>query len=115
MPERIEARDESLLDVAPHKLSLTGGQDAATSPLRASLAEYQDKANPKSSVDEKPRGGGLQRSTGGLQTCRFCLGMWVASLFTYGLVVAPHVTRLTATLFVVVATSIAYTRLAQPS
>jgi hypothetical protein len=72
-----------LLDVAPHKLSLKGGQDAATSPLRASLTEYQDKANPQSVYD--------------------------------GLVAAPHVTGLTATLFIVVATSIAYARLAQPS
>jgi hypothetical protein len=114
MPERIEARDVALLDVAPHKLSLTGAQDAATRPLRTSFTEYQDKANPKS-VDEKPRGGGLRRSIGGLQTCQFCLGMWVASLLTYGLVVAPHVTRLTATLSVVVDTAIAYTRLAQLS
>jgi Protein of unknown function (DUF1360) len=104
LPERVDAKDLVLLGVATHKLSLIGAQDAVTSPLRAPFTELQEKESPKS-LDEKPRGKGLRRSVGELLTCQFCLGMWVASFFTYGLVLAPRVTRLIATIFTVVTIS----------
>jgi Protein of unknown function (DUF1360) len=104
LPERVDAKDLVLLGVATHKLSLIGARDAVTSPLRAPFTELQEKESPKS-LDEKPRGKGLRRSVGELLTCQFCLGMWVASLFTYGLVLAPRVTRLIATVFTVVTIS----------
>jgi hypothetical protein len=104
IPEQIDARDIALLGVATHKLSSMGAEDAVTSPIRAPFTELQEKESPKS-VDEKPRGEGLRRSIGELITCKFCLGMWVASFFTYGLVLAPRVTRLIATLFTVVTVS----------
>ena len=104
IPERVDTKDLALLGVATHKLSLIGAQDAVTSPLRAPFTELQEKESPKS-LDEKPRGKGLRRSVGELLTCQFCLGMWVASFFTYGLVLAPRVTRLIATIFTVVTIS----------
>jgi hypothetical protein len=104
IPERIETRDIALLGVATHKLSLLVAQDAVTSPLRAPFTELQEKESPKK-VDEKPRGKGLRRSLGELLTCHFCVGQWVASFFTYGLVFAPAVTRLVASIFAVVALS----------
>jgi hypothetical protein len=104
IPERIEARDIALLGVATHKLSLLLAQDAVTSPLRAPFTELQEKQSPKR-VDEKPRGEGLRRSLGELLTCHFCVGQWVASFFTYGLVFAPAITRLVASIFAVVALS----------
>ena len=104
IPERIEVRDIALLGVATHKLSLLLAQDAVTSPLRAPFTELQEKQSPKS-VDEKPRGKGLRRSLGELLTCQFCVGQWVASFFTYGLIFAPAVTRLVASIFAVVALS----------
>jgi hypothetical protein len=104
MPERMEARDIALLGIATHKLSLIASQDAVTSPLRAPFTELREKDSPKS-VDEKPRGEGLRRSIGELLTCQFCLGTWVASLFTYALVLAPRATRLVAAVFAVVAVS----------
>ena len=104
IPERVDTKDLALLGVATHKLSLIGSQDAVTSPLRAPFTELQEKESPKS-LDEKPRGKGLRRSVGELLTCQFCLGMWVASFFTYGLVLAPRVTRLIATIFTVVTIS----------
>jgi Protein of unknown function (DUF1360) len=104
LPQRIEARDIALLGMATHKLSLVGSQDAITSPLRAPFTELEEKKGPKK-VEEKPRGEGLRRSVGELLTCQFCLGVWVASLFTYGLVLAPRVTRLVAALFSVVTIS----------
>jgi Protein of unknown function (DUF1360) len=104
LPEGVDTKDLVLLGVATHKLSLIGAQDAVTSPLRAPFTELQEKESPKS-LDEKPRGKGLRRSVGELLTCQFCLGMWVASFFTYGLVLAPRVTRLIATVFTVVTIS----------
>ena len=104
IPERVDTKDLALLGVATHKLSLIGSQDAVTSPLRAPFTELQEKESPKS-VQEKPRGKGLRRSVGELLTCQFCLGLWVASFFTYGLVLTPRVTRLIATVFTVVTIS----------
>ena len=104
IPERIETRDIALLGVATHKLSMLVAQDAVTSPLRAPFTELQEKQSPKN-VDEKPRGKGLRRSIGELITCKFCVGQWVASFFTYGLVFAPAVTRLVASIFAIVALS----------
>ncbi len=104
IPERVETRDIALLGVATHKLSLLVAQDAITSPLRAPFTELQEKQSPKN-LDEKPRGEGLRRSLGELVTCKFCVGQWVASFFTYGLVLAPAVTRLVASIFAIVAVS----------
>ena len=104
IPERIEARDIALLGVATHKLSLLLAKDAITSPLRAPFTELQEKQSPKS-VDEKPRGKGLRRSLGELLTCHFCVGQWIASFFAYGLVFAPALTRLIASIFAIVALS----------
>jgi hypothetical protein len=104
IPERVDARDIALLGMATHKLSLVGSQDAITSPLRAPFTEIKEKQSPKK-VDEEPRGEGLRRSVGELLTCKFCLGVWMASFFTYGLVLVPRVTRLVATVFAVVTVS----------
>lgn len=104
IPERIEARDLALLGVATHKVSLLVAHDAVTSPLRAPFTELQEKQSPKR-VSEKPRGKGLRRSLGELLTCHFCVGQWVASFFTYGLVFAPALTRLVASIFAIVALS----------
>ena len=104
LPERIGIRDIALLGVATHKLSMLVAQDAVTSPLRAPFTELEEKRSPKN-LDEKPRGTGLRRSIGELLTCKFCVGQWVASIFTYGLVLAPAATRLVASIFAIVAVS----------
>lgn len=104
IPERVEARDIALLGVATHKLSTIVSNDAITSPIRAPFTELQEKQSPKS-VDEKPRGEGLRKSIGELIGCQFCLGTWMASFFTYGLVLAPRVTRIFATIFAVLTLS----------
>ena len=104
IPERVDTKDLALLGVATHKLSLIGAQDAVTSPLRAPFTEIKEKQSPKK-VDEQPRGTGLRRSVGELLTCKFCLGVWMASFFTYGLVLVPRVTRLVAAVFAVVTVS----------
>jgi hypothetical protein len=104
IPERVDTKDIALLGLATHKLSMIGAKDAVTSPIRAPFTELQEKESPKN-VQETPRGEGLQRSVGELLTCQFCLGLWVASFFTYGLVLAPRVTRLVAAVFTILTLS----------
>lgn len=104
IPERVDARDIALLGMATHKVSLVGSQDAITSPLRAPFTELREKESPKK-IDEKPRGEGLRKSVGELLTCKFCLSVWIASFFTYGLVLVPRITRLVAAVFAVVTVS----------
>ena len=104
LPERVDAKDIALRGVATHKVSMLVANDAVTSPLRAPFTELKEKKSPKS-MDEEPRGTGLRRSIGGLLTCKFCVGQWVASFFTYGLVLAPPATRLVASIFAIVAVS----------
>ena len=36
---------------------------------------------------------------GELVTCTFCMGQWIAAFFTYGLVLAPTVTRVIGSVF----------------
>ena len=104
IPERVEAKDIALFGVATHKLSTMGAQDAITSPLRAPFTELQEMESQKN-VEERPRGEGLRRSIGELLTCQFCLGMWVAAFFTYGLILAPRVARLVATILTILTVS----------
>lgn len=104
LPERIATRDIVLLGVATHKLSTLIANDSVTSFIRAPFTELQEKESPKS-VDEKPRGSGLRHSIGELVTCKFCMGQWIASFFTYGLVFSPAVTRLVASIFAIVTIS----------
>jgi hypothetical protein len=104
IPERMDAKDIALLGMATHKVSLVGSQDAITSPLRAPFTELNEKESPKK-VNEKPRGEGLRRSIGELLTCQFCLGVWVASFFTYGFVLLPRASRLVAAVFAAVTVS----------
>ena len=104
LPQRMDTKDIALLGIATHKLSMIGAKDAVTSQLRAPFTEHQETESQKS-VQEKPRGEGLQRSIGELLTCHFCLGLWVAAFLSYGLVLAPRVTRLIASIFVILALS----------
>ncbi len=104
IPERVDTKDIVLLGTATHKLSMIGANDAVTSPLRAPFTEFQEKESPKN-VEEQPRGGGLRKSVGELMLCQFCLGMWVAAFFTYGLVLVPRVTRLATTILTILTIS----------
>ncbi len=93
LSERIASRDLALLGVATYKLSRLISSDRVTSPLRAPFTEYVAPAG-ASEVKEKVRGTGLQRAIGDLLTCPFCLGPWVATALTFGLVLKPRTTRL---------------------
>lgn len=92
LPERVTLGDLALLSVATHKLSWVVANSSVTSFMRAPVTELQEDEE-SSNQEEKPRGEGLQKALGKLLTCHFCIGMWVAAFFSYGLVLAPRVTR----------------------
>ncbi len=104
LPERVKLADLALLGVAAHKLSYITSNASVMSFVRAPVTELQEVKSP-TNLDEEPRGEGLQKALGNLLTCHFCLGMWVTAFFSYGLVLAPRVTRFLASIFAILAIS----------
>lgn len=92
LPERIDATDLALAVVGTHKLSRLISKDRVTSAVRAPFTRFQGDSG-AGEVDEAARGHGLRRAVGELLVCPFCLGLWIASAFTAGLLVAPRATR----------------------
>ncbi len=101
LPERISAADLALLTVATHKASRLVAKDPVTSPLRAPFTRYEGLSGP-AELAEKVRGTGLRKAVGALITCPFCLAVWIATAFTFALVVAPRGTRLAASILTAV-------------
>lgn len=99
LPERIEARDLALLAVATHKTARLLAKDPVASPLRAPFTFYRGKSG-EAEVAEEPRPG-PRHGIGELVSCPFCLGQWVATAFSFGLVLAPRATRLLAAVMAV--------------
>ena len=95
-PERVSLRDVALLGVATHKLSRLLAKDAVTSPLRAPFTRYEEPAG-EAELNEAPRGTGARHAVGELVSCPFCVGVWIATGLSAGLVFAPRLTRLVAT------------------
>ena len=93
LPERYELSDLLLLGSATHKSTRLIAKDKVTSFARAPFTEYEGSAGP-GELEEKPRGSGLRYAVGELLVCPYCLGLWVATAFGLGLVVAPKATRL---------------------
>jgi uncharacterized protein DUF1360 len=93
IPDGLPARDIALSAVATHKLSRLLARDPVTSPLRAPFTTYRGTAGP-AELAEDVRGHGVRKTLGELVTCPFCIGMWVATGFTAGMVFLPRTTRL---------------------
>lgn len=104
LPERFSVQDTVLLCAATHKASRLLTKEAVTSPLRAPFTRYEE-ATGEAEVNESVRGNGARHAVGELLTCPFCLGVWIASALTAGLVFAPRATRLVATALTAVAAS----------
>jgi Protein of unknown function (DUF1360) len=96
MPERVALRDVVLLGVATHKFSRLLAKDRVTSFLRAPFVRYKDDDAGPGEVNEVARGQGIQRAVGELVVCPYCIGLWVASAFTFGLIFDPRPTRFVA-------------------
>ncbi|MDG3010769.1 DUF1360 domain-containing protein [Rhodococcus sp. D2-41] len=103
LPERWSVQDLVTVALGTHKLSRTISKDAVTSPLRAPFTEYEGTSAPSEVREEVRATGGLRHSLGELLSCPFCLDMWVATAFTFGMVFAPRPTRLVAGTFSVLA------------
>jgi hypothetical protein len=101
LPERMETRDLVLVAVAAHKGSRLLGKARIMSAVRAPFTRYQEDGGPDE-VEEAARGHGLRRVIGELIVCPHCLGMWLATLFSAGLLVAPRATRWVASVLAIV-------------
>jgi hypothetical protein len=101
LPERVATSDIALLAVATHKASRLLAKDRVTSAVRAPFTDFQEDGGP-SEVEERARGTGLRRAVGELLICPFCLGLWIATAFSGGLIVAPRQTRWLAGVLVMV-------------
>ncbi|MFI7541463.1 DUF1360 domain-containing protein [Actinoplanes sp. NPDC049599] len=106
VPERPATADIVLISIATHKLSRLIAKDAITSPLRAPFTRFAEPGG-SGEINEEVRdqGSSLRHSIGELVSCPFCLAVWVATGLTSGLVFAPRLTRLAATVFTATAAS----------
>jgi hypothetical protein len=96
LPSSVGPWDVILLAAGTHKLSRTMSKSAVTSPLRAPFTRYAGTGGPSEVVEEARSTRGSRHSIAELITCPFCLDVWVATGFTFGLVFAPRLTRLVA-------------------
>lgn len=93
VPDGLDIRQVALSAAAIHKLSRLLAKDPVTSPLRAPFTRYRGTAGP-AELSEEVRGSGAQKAVGELISCPFCVGIWVATGFTAGLIYLPRTTRL---------------------
>jgi hypothetical protein len=93
IPDGLSLTDVGLSALATHKVSRLLAKDPVTSPLRAPFTEYEGTSGP-AELQEDVRGTGARKTVGELVTCPFCMGVWVATAFTAGLIYLPRTTRL---------------------
>jgi hypothetical protein len=96
LPEGIGPWDTLMTVLATHKLSRLIAKDPVTSPLRAPFTSFEGTSGP-AELREDVRATGPLKTVGELVSCPFCVGMWVATGFVAGHVLAPKATRLAAT------------------
>jgi hypothetical protein len=106
VPDRPAVADVALLSIATHKLSRLLAKDSVASPLRAPFTRYTEPAGAAELNEEvRDEGSSVRHGIGELITCPFCLAVWVATGLTGGLVIAPRLTRLAATVLTATAVS----------
>jgi Protein of unknown function (DUF1360) len=89
LPERIGAADLITIGVASHKLGRVIAKDKVTSPLRAPFTELEGSGGP-SELEETSRGTGIRKAIEELLACPYCLGLWVITAFSFGLLFEPE-------------------------
>lgn len=104
LPDRFSPLDIGLMGIATHKLARIISKESVTSAIRAPFTRYQKAGGPAELVEEV-RGHGTRHALGELITCPFCLGPWIATAMTGGLVLAPRFTRAVTAVFTAVAIS----------
>ncbi len=101
LPERMAPADFVLMSVATHKTARMIAKDRVTGSVRAPFTTFAEDGIGPGEVSETPRGRGLRRAIGELLVCPHCLGLWIATAFAVGLVVAPRPTRWAASVLTV--------------
>ena len=97
LPERLAPGDIALVGAAAFKLSRLITKERVAAFIRAPFTEYQGRGSVPGEVEERPRArGGPRQAIGQLLTCPHCIGMWLVSMLTVGLVTVPRETRLVA-------------------
>jgi hypothetical protein len=91
LPERVSFADTVRIGLASYKIGRLIAKDRVTTFVRAPVTEDPEATEPKRE--------GAARALGELVTCPYCIGLWVASAFSYSLVVFPRQTRLLTTIF----------------
>jgi hypothetical protein len=91
-PNRMRPADVAAVGIATFKLSRIITKSRVTSFARAPFTELVDAAG-HGEVKESARGSGLRRAVGELVVCPYCIGVWIGTGLTGGLIVAPRPTR----------------------
>ena len=91
LPERVGFGDMARIGLASYKVGRLIAKDEVTTWVRAPVT--RDEAT------EEPDREGMTRVLGELVTCPYCIGLWVAAVFSCGMVVLPRETRFAATVF----------------
>ena len=91
IPERIPFGDVVRIALSSYKISRVVAKEEVTAFVRAPVTEDPDA--------QKPKREGLPRVLGEMVTCPYCIGLWIASTLSYGLVVLPRETRFATTIF----------------
>jgi hypothetical protein len=104
LPTRPAAADLALVAVATHKVSRMLAKDSVLAAVRMPFTRFEEPAG-AGEVNESVRGKGVRHAVGELLTCPFCLAQWVATSFTFGMLLAPRATRQVASVFCAVTAS----------
>lgn len=104
LPTRPAAADLALVAVATHKVSRMLAKDSVLAAVRMPFTRFEEPAG-LGEVNESVRGQGVRHAVGELLTCPFCLAQWVATSFTFGMLMAPRATRQVASVFCAVTAS----------
>lgn len=105
LPERFSWSDTVLVSVAVHKASRLLTKSSVAAALRAPFTRFEGSTGQGEVAESVPPSGDHRHAVGELLTCPFCSGVWLATAFTAGLVLAPRATRLAATTLTTVAGS----------
>ena len=102
LPSRLRWDDLAVASVATFRFARLLAKDTVTSPIRAPFTRFEGTSGP-SELQEDVRGTGARKAIGELITCPFCLAQWVATLITFGFLIAPRATRFFAYVMTMVA------------
>jgi hypothetical protein len=91
LPERVGWSDVARIGLASYKVGRLVAKDEVTKFVRAPVTRDQEASEPE------PQG--WPRALGELVTCPYCIGLWIAAGFSYGLVLFPRETRFVTALF----------------